>query len=641
MKGRVIDEDGNPISGASVCTISSVNTKTADDGSFRLGGLHPYPGPGTNVYAKLEGFLATSRPIRATSLNGVEEVEFVLSRGASLSGRVVDPSGEPIANAVVSCNGYPNRTGPRTVRTGEGGEFELLSVDASANMLWARRDGWAAQFIRIAIPDPRSSLTDLEIVLTPGFELSGTLLDEDDNPIAGAEVRPTSSKAWAPGNYVGDSTYSRPDGRFVLNEFREDRLSLRVFAKGFADFEQPVEAGQDLVLRLQRSGGLAGQVVDGVTEQPIDSFTVRFVPARMEAGELPLSRYGAEWSQPGMSFTGTEGEWSSLAEPLTVGAVTGLEISASGYAPTRIERAVVTSEPSSEDLRIELRAGTVLRGYVVGETTGLPLSNARVRRITESGAPHGPRRFELDFECEARTDGEGRFELERIPTGRMFLAIDETDLPVYIDGPIDVDGSASIVERSIVVTSGGRVLGRYLDGEGHPLAHQTITLSALETPTEEEPSYTVETDATGQFEFEGLSPGPHHLRGTVTQTGASMPVGSSLLELVEVEDGRTLELDLRPRGSATLTGTIEFDGELPDDATVLLWHEQAPSRWAARAVEAPIQDGAFQAPFLEAGTWRVSLFLQVEGAMVAGGAEVQVLAGGTAEVRVELSAVRR
>ena len=37
-----------------------------------------------------------------------------------------------------------------------------------------------------------------------------------------------------------------------------------------------------------------------------------------------------------------------------------------------------------------------------------------------------------------------------------------------------------------------------------------------------------------------LSPGAHHLRGTVARPGASAPVGAGLLQLVQVEDGQEM-----------------------------------------------------------------------------------------------------
>jgi hypothetical protein len=220
----------------------------------------------------------------------------------------------------------------------------------------------------------------------------------------------------------------------------------------------------------------------------------------------------------------------------------------------------------------------------------------------------------------------------------MYLIVDETERPLTIDGPFDVSPPSSMVERTIAVTSGGQIVGRFLDGAGQPLAQQRVMLSALETPGDERSTHRAETDSDGAFHFEHLVRGLYHLHGSVIEAGASLAVGAGMLRLVEVEDGRTLEVELQPTGRATLTGAIDFDGVLPDTLRVELRPPQPSGQWASNVSYAGVRDGTFRAPFLEAGEWSVSVFyIDEDRRMVTGGTRVQVPEEGTVEVRFTLA----
>src|SRR5690606_20245709 len=130
--------------------------------------------------------------------------------------------------------------------------------------------------------------------------------------------------------------------------------------------------------------------------------------------------YGAEWSQSGMSFVGTDGYWTSGLEPLEMGAVTGIEVSSPGYAVARIGHAVVASDPAPDALLVELVSGTRLPGFVIDAATGAPLPGARVRRFTD-GDPARTQRYLPDPGCVAESDANGRFTMERVPSGSMYL----------------------------------------------------------------------------------------------------------------------------------------------------------------------------------------------------------------------------
>src|SRR5690606_29869121 len=125
---------------------------------------------------------------------------------------------------------------------------------------------------------------------------------------------------------------------------------------------------------------------------------------------------------------------------------------------------------------------------------------------------------------------------------------------------------------------------------------EKISLYALDLPGDDRRRQ-ASTDADGAYSFERLAPGHYHLSWTLTRGGKT--VGYDLLRLVEIEEGRSLEYDLRPKGRATLRGTIVFDGALPDVLAVMLRPKQEPSVWAQSIRTAIVEDREFVATYLE------------------------------------------
>ncbi|HEX6885214.1 MAG TPA: hypothetical protein VF530_17705, partial [Planctomycetota bacterium] len=92
-----------------------------------------------------------------------------------------------------------------------------------------------------------------------------------------------------------------------------------------------------------------------------------------------------------------------------------------------------------------------------------------------------------------------------------------------------------------------------------------------------------------------------------------------------------------------LTGTLEYEGELPETTTVMLMPRPVPrpdgtySHWAESGRAVFAVDGRFEAQFLERGSYRVIAHVSL-GAMglAMGSVEVEVPEEGTLDVRIRL-----
>lgn len=190
-------------------------------------------------HAQRTGFAISMGPDAfpaAVEVSGnVDTVEIVLTRGGVLVGRVLDASGEPVANAMVSAMrdiprsparaaGAPPFALPRLMAAGPGsqtddlGEFRLHSLAAGEYVVrvMARPfehssvapDGRATTLVPTYAPgtiDPdaadrvtvQSGVTttvgDIRVVSAPAFRISGTVVDAAGRPVVGALIRLTPS----------------------------------------------------------------------------------------------------------------------------------------------------------------------------------------------------------------------------------------------------------------------------------------------------------------------------------------------------------------------------------------------------------------------------------------------------------------
>lgn len=172
-----------------------------------------------------------SIPSAVDVAGNVDTVDITLPRGGVLTGRVLDASGEPVANAMVSAMqprpevrvraGAPPRPPlPRLAMAGLGGqtnelgEFRLHSLAAGEYVVrvMARPfqpsalmpDGQATTLVPTYAPgttDPDAANTvavqaggtanvgDIRIVSAAAFRVAGTVVDTNGRPVAGALIR--------------------------------------------------------------------------------------------------------------------------------------------------------------------------------------------------------------------------------------------------------------------------------------------------------------------------------------------------------------------------------------------------------------------------------------------------------------------
>jgi hypothetical protein len=103
----------------------------------------------------------------------------------SLSGKVVDDEGAPVADATV--DGRVSHMETFSVRTDGQGRFAIRGVAEGKIVLWPSHPRWPPAPV-VEVDTTGGSISGLTLVLTHGRSVRGRLVADDDAPVAGAQV---------------------------------------------------------------------------------------------------------------------------------------------------------------------------------------------------------------------------------------------------------------------------------------------------------------------------------------------------------------------------------------------------------------------------------------------------------------------
>lgn len=188
LTGAISDADGNGIGGVMV---------RAENPRFSARSLGGAAGDYQLVVPKNQEFTVWAEPgppyaePEAVDLNLDRDgrQDFTLERGYVLSGRVTDPDGAPIADATVIVRHLASSTahGCSTETDAEGSYACAVPRDLrpSSFLMSLHSDG----FVRYSGGVSVIGDTTVDVVLVPGFRVSGSVLDESGSPLEEALVR--------------------------------------------------------------------------------------------------------------------------------------------------------------------------------------------------------------------------------------------------------------------------------------------------------------------------------------------------------------------------------------------------------------------------------------------------------------------
>jgi hypothetical protein len=462
VAGRVVDAARRPLSGARV-TVHSARGATRFDAGFAVGtsdssGRFTLRIPPAEVILRADaGALgaALSRPLYARSGAHLTGAEIVVSKGSTLAGRVVAPDGRAVVGAQVLLK---DELGLRRLPCDKEGRFAVGGLPAGQKQLQAEAKGHAPGQVTLLELPPGSALqTVLQVGIGKG--IGGRVVGQDELPVAGVRVtvRPGSPTSQLAQLADEQQKTTDVDGNFLFSDLPD--LPQVVTAHGAGNaiaIRAGVPPGSfNLVLRLQATGGIVGQVSDGLTGKPVQDFTVAVVHANASG---PLGPRAAQRVvSAGGRFT---------LEDLLAGTYE-LAFTSRGYGAVFKSGLNVTAGYSTQVSVVLDGSGTVA-GIVVDDR-GVGIPGAAVR--LDSGW----------FGEAVHTDAGGGFTLRDVARGRRSLTVSHGDYNTRVESGVTVFAGATAQVRVALSRRTGRVPGFSLSGIGAILERKNERFVVLKT----------------------------------------------------------------------------------------------------------------------------------------------------------------
>ncbi|HLQ36815.1 MAG TPA: carboxypeptidase-like regulatory domain-containing protein, partial [Planctomycetota bacterium] len=585
VRGVVLGSDGAPTAGAAVTLRPGLNAFLGQiterkyrwlEGSTDAMGRFDLPGVPTGSGYVLSAAAPTialeeqfGLEVRAGQ---VTEVTLRAHDGATITGVVHDGDGKPVGNANIALV-YLDLTRvlfsadgrDQPISSDAGGRFRIDHVAAGRVAFIAATDGLAPSNIEERAVVDGGVYDDLELRLGEGVTVTGTVIDDRDQPLANARVevrpfeRPNDPQFLKLALKIRRvEVTSDADGRFVARGMSGERLFVQASKPGYTTAERiGVKLDQEIKIQLQRGALVRGKVLqpDG---QPAVRFRVdtrtRPIPKdgkpdqpqvaadgggqrqgwrmRMGGGRGDLGGERTVQLPEGQNMidrgTNLDGNWREIASDDGTFLLTGLppgrinvRVRADGFVDAAAQDVDVLPGQTSSALLFTLAAGIHASGTVVDAGTGRPVGDAQVTAYLQrapsdnrrSGSPFDFKIDPEDFDFMALsstqgrrsvvTDSHGRFRIDALEAGNYRFTARHPDMAKASAKDVELLAEHPAENIEIRLDAGGGVEGNVTGLGQRPLADALIVAFSLQAGSMKSAA----TDKAGWYRIEGLPPG--------------------------------------------------------------------------------------------------------------------------------------
>ncbi|HEY1683946.1 MAG TPA: carboxypeptidase-like regulatory domain-containing protein [Tepidisphaeraceae bacterium] len=567
MGGKVVDENGNPVSGATVDLISPrqgggaqgevhsyfrSHAHTNDQGLWSINSA-PAEVEMVDYMVQASGFFFDQVYRQGPPVSEYRNRTAVLkiTRAATITGTVLGPDGHPIAGAAITA-GDQNWGGIRhRTTTDSQGQFTLNNLRPGDSSFAVLSKQFAPQIVNVHTPTTQPAV----VHLSAGTTLRLHVVDSSGKPLP--EVQITLDQ-WNNANYVdytlntdanGDATWAGAPADEVTMSFTKRRFGS-IIGKLITATTQPIQ------ITLGPKTKVTATVVDAATGQPVANFDVRPGIKWQNNDQVYWVEENAGWG--GNINKGDNGQFTYT--PTQAYPDYELRVTAPGYLPS-------DSQPFDDDagdlhLQFKLEKGASLAGMVYDPghkpvanatiylvvpgrqlqliTHGLVSANGQDTAQTDAGGhysfpaqadafdlicsmPQGFAMLEapaLHPEADNHPNQGPAFEANQPPTTRP------SSYDLNLQAWATVQGKCMVGSKPAAIREMGMQIGNRFYRQNWPQVYW---------------DYRMTTNAEGQFTFDHVPPGPIQIC-KVIHTGDSWSYSDPTS--ADVKPGETLTLQI-------------------------------------------------------------------------------------------------
>ncbi|MBL8863285.1 MAG: carboxypeptidase regulatory-like domain-containing protein [Planctomycetes bacterium] len=550
VRGRVLDEAGGPVAGATVRATQAgrwfgfddktVRRATSGaDGAFELAAVAAGP---AQVTAEAQGRLADKpRKVEVVDGGSIEGVELVLGVGGTIAGAVRWADGRPGAALIVDVS------------------FDMTQM-AGMGAFNARKGAKG------------SAQTDAE----GRFRVTGL----------GPGPFLVEARALPPGESEGPGA---PAGAARRAREHTARVGL----------VKPGTEGLELVLRAP--SGVRGRVTD-LSGAPVTAF--RAVIGGV--GEGLLAELGQERRDE--RFEHQNGEF------LLAGLHAGkwkLHVEALGFAPSEPVELVLPLAEGSEPLAFALERAATVRG-TVRAPDGSPVTGAKVE--IDDGNPPWMRQISSLKPPEAISSDGGAFELSGVKAGRVALRASHADHARSAPLTLELAPGQVVEGAQLALLVGGRITGEvYHEGQPAPgmmiQVQDMKTFVQRMTRSDERGRFEAAHLDAGHYQVVAMPASAAGMSGADGEFDQAALLANLKLATAEVADGGEAHVVLGapPEDPVQVTGRVTMAGAPVANATVMFLPEGSKQGLAGLKPVTTRSDGTFAVTLDGPGAYGVSV----------------------------------
>lgn len=322
--------------------------------------------------------------------------------------------------------------------TDSNGLYRIVGLEAGVYLVDAERPGFKTQhpetITLVANGDSNPGVINLIMLATPPGQISGRVIDINNQPVRGAVVRATNTQD----PELTVEVFSDPDGTFLMPRVPAGTWDVTVVSLAFGGYTLPpaqptpdgvyrnvqVQSGQttavgDFVLEPE-PGTVTGTVTDADTGLPIAGARVTAVAGTNTRADVTTNSSGQ------YTFTVPAGEYVITAV-------------APGYAPESQTLNVPANQTSTLNFQLSLLPPGSASGKITRRFGGAPEPGATVEL-----------RFGATVVQTATTDANGNYSFPSVPPGEYVVVPSKTGF-TFIPN-----------QRTITITSGqNTVIGEF------------------------------------------------------------------------------------------------------------------------------------------------------------------------------------